>query len=196
MARRIAVLLFDGVEELDFAGPWEVFAAWADQFPDDGIEVQTLATTLDAVRCAKGLSVLPHRTRADAPAAELLIVPGGRGTRPLLHDEATLAWLREQAGRGTVIASVCTGALLLAKAGLLDGRPATTHHGSLQRLRELGRDIDVRPDARFVDDGPVLTAAGVSAGIDLALHLVARLHSVQRARELRHYIQYDPSPPV
>lgn len=196
MARRIAVLLFEGVEELDFAGPWEVLAAWAHQYPQDGIEVETIAATRAPLRCAKGLSVVPHDTLADAPPAELLIVPGGRGTRPLLHDEPLLAWLREQAARGTVIASVCTGALLLAKAGLLDGRPATTHHGSLQRLRELGRDIDVRPEARFVDDGAVLTAAGVSAGIDLALHLVARLHSRERARELRHYIQYDPDPPV
>ncbi len=196
MARRIAVLLFEGVEELDFAGPWEVLAAWAHQYPQDGIEVETIAATRAPLRCAKGLSVVPHDTLADAPPAELLIVPGGRGTRPLLHDEPLLAWLREQAARGTVIASVCTGALLLAKAGLLDGRPATTHHGSLQRLRERGRDIDVRPEARFVDDGAVLTAAGVSAGIDLALHLVARLHSRERARELRHYIQYDPDPPV
>lgn len=194
--RRIAVLLFEGVEELDFAGPWEVLAAWADQFPDDGIEVFTIADLAGPIRCAKGLRVLADHRREAAPAFDLLVVPGGRGTRPLLKDDAMLAWLRDLAERGVTIASVCTGALVLAKAGLLDGKPATTHHGSLSLLAELGRDIDVQPDARFVDNGTVMTAAGVSAGIDLALHLVMRMHSVERARQVRRYIQYDPSPPI
>ncbi|MBL8944208.1 MAG: DJ-1/PfpI family protein [Myxococcales bacterium] len=194
--RRIAVLLFEGVEELDFAGPWEVLAAWADQFPDDGIEVFTIADLAGPIRCAKGLQVLADHRREAAPAFDLLILPGGRGTRPLLKDDAMLAWLRDLAERGVTIASVCTGALVLAKAGLLDGKPATTHHGSLTLLAELGRDIDVQPDARFVDNGTVMTAAGVSAGIDLALHLVMRMHSVERARQVRRYIQYDPSPPI
>jgi transcriptional regulator GlxA family with amidase domain len=92
--------------------------------------------------------------------------------------------------------SVCPGALVYAAAGLLDGRPATTWWGALDRLGELGDAIDVRPDDRWVDSGEVVTAAGVSAGIDMALHLVARLHSVERAREVRRYIQYDPEPPV
>jgi transcriptional regulator GlxA family with amidase domain len=92
--------------------------------------------------------------------------------------------------------SVCTGSLVYADAGLLDGRPATTHWGSLELLATLGEGIDVRPDARYVDDGQIVTAAGVSAGIDMALHLVARLHSPQRAAEVRRAIQYDPQPPV
>jgi transcriptional regulator GlxA family with amidase domain len=95
-----------------------------------------------------------------------------------------------------LLASVCTGSLVLADAGLLDGLPATTHWGSLDTLEKLGTGIEVRPDDRFVDNGAVVTAAGVSAGIDMALHLVARLHSPQRAREVRRYIQYDPQPPV
>ena len=94
------------------------------------------------------------------------------------------------------MSSVCTGSLVLAAAGLLDGRPATTHWGSLELLPTLGNEIEVRPDDRFVDTGDVITAAGVSAGIDMALHLVARLHSPERAREVRRYIQYDPEPPV
>jgi transcriptional regulator GlxA family with amidase domain len=92
--------------------------------------------------------------------------------------------------------SVCTGSLVYADAGLLDGRPATTWYGALERLAELGTGVEVDPDARFVDDGDVVTAAGVSAGIDMALHLVARFHSPERAREVRRYIQYDPEPPV
>jgi transcriptional regulator GlxA family with amidase domain len=127
---------------------------------------------------------------------DVLVYPGGRGTRTELEDAAVLDWIRGIAGNASVVASVCTGSLVLAAAGLLDGRPATTHWGSLEVLPTLGKDIEVRPEDRFVDTGDVITAAGVSAGIDMALHLVSRLHSPERAREVRRYIQYDPEPPV
>ena len=191
----IGIALFDGAEELDWAGPWEVLAAWAQQFPDDGVHVFTLARENREITCAKGLRVLPHETWETAPAMDVLVYPGGRGTRAELADEAVLDWMRGIASQA-VVASVCTGSLVLAAAGLLDGRPATTHWGSLETLPTLGKEIEVRPDDRFVDTGEVITAAGVSAGIDMALHLVARLHSPERAREVRRYIQYDPEPPV
>jgi transcriptional regulator GlxA family with amidase domain len=193
---RIAVFLFDGAEELDWAGPWEVLAAWAEQHPDDGIEVFTVAREDGPVTCAKGLRVLPDRTWDTAPPAQVLVYPGGRGTRPQVHDEEILGWVRRTADGGALMTSVCTGSLVYAAAGLLDGRPATTHWGALDLLADLGTDVEVRPDDRFVDTGAVITAAGVSAGIDMALHLVSRLHSVERAREVRRYIQYDPEPPV
>jgi len=192
----IGVALFEGAEELDWAGPWEVLAAWALQWPDDGVHVFTLAREDRPVTCAKGLRVLPDETWETAPPLDVLVYPGGRGTRRELQDEAVLDWIRDLAAGDTVVASVCTGSLVLAAAGLLDGKPATTHWGSLELLPTLGREIEVRPDDRFVDNGNVLTAAGVSAGIDMALHLVARLHSTERAREVRRYIQYDPEPPV
>jgi transcriptional regulator GlxA family with amidase domain len=192
----IGVGLFDGAEELDWAGPWEVLAAWATQWPDDGVRVLTLAREAGTITCAKGLRVVPDETWEGAPPLDVLVYPGGRGTRRELADEAVLDWVRGIAAVGTVVSSVCTGSLVLAAAGLLDGRPATTHWQSLELLPTLGREIDVRPDDRFVDDGNVITAAGVSAGIDMALHLVARLHSPERAREVRRYIQYDPEPPV
>jgi transcriptional regulator GlxA family with amidase domain len=192
----IGVALFDGAEELDWAGPWEVLAAWAKQWPDDGVRVFTVARSEELVTCAKGLRVLPDETWDTAPALDVLVYPGGRGTRRELGDEAVLNWIRGAAEGGTVVASVCTGSLVLAAAGLLDGKPATTHWQSLELLPTLGRDIEVRPADRFVDNGNVITAAGVSAGIDMALHLVARLHSPERAREVRRYIQYDPEPPV
>ena len=196
MATTIGVALFDGAEELDWAGPWEVLAAWAEQWPGDGVRVFTLARSDGVVTCAKGLRVLPDETWETAPPLDVLVYPGGRGTRAELKDEAVLEWVRGLAGQGAVVASVCTGSLVLAAAGLLDGRPATTHWQSLELLPTLGRDIEVRPGDRFVDTGEVITAAGVSAGIDMALHLVARLHSPERAREVRRYIQYDPEPPV
>ena len=192
----IGVALFEGAEELDWAGPWEVLAAWALQWPDDGVHVFTLAREDRPVTCAKGLRVLPDETWETAPPLDVLVYPGGRGTRRELQDEAVLDWIRGLAAGETVVASVCTGSLVLAAAGLVDGKPATRHWGSLELLPTLGREIEVRPDDRFVDNGNILTAAGVSAGIDMALHLVARLHSTERAREVRRYIQYDPEPPV
>ncbi len=192
---RIGILLFEGAEELDWAGPWEVLSAWAHQH-QDGVEVFMIAHSLAPVTCAKGLRVLPDKTVAEAGALDVVIVPGGRGTRALIDDQATHEWLHGLAKRGTLITSVCTGSLVLAGAGLLRNRPATTWWGAFDRLRALDGTIEVRPAARFVDSGAVVTGAGVSAGIDMALHLVARLHSVERAREVRRYIQYDPEPPV
>ena len=193
---RIAIALFEGAEELDWAGPWEVLAAWAQQWPDDGVDVFTVARTNDAVTCAKGLRVLPDRTWDDAGAVDVLVYPGGMGTRRELHDDDVLAWLRNVRTSGTLMTSVCTGALVYAAAGFLSGRPATTYWSALPLLAELDPTIELRPDDRFVDSGEIITAAGVSAGIDMALHLVIRLHSPERAREVRRYIQYDPEPPV
>jgi transcriptional regulator GlxA family with amidase domain len=173
-----------------------VLAAWAQQFPEDGVRVLTVAREPGPVTCAKGLRVLPDETWETAPPLDVLVYPGGRGTRAQLGDEEVRGWLRGIAHSGALVTSVCTGSLVLADAGLLDGRPATTHWGSLEMLPTLGRDIEVRPEDRFVDSGDIVTAAGVSAGIDMALHLVARLHSPERAREVRRYIQYDPEPPV
>ena len=192
----IAVALFPGAEELDFAGPWEVLSAWSRLAPDDGVEVVTVAEDVAPLRCAKGLTVVAERTWAELGPVDVLVLPGGRGTRPLLDDSSFLDRLRQLATAGTLMTSVCTGSLVYAGAGLLDGRPATTHWASLDELARLGTGIDVRPDDRFVDTGQVVTASGVSAGIDMALHLVARLASVERARSVRRYIQYDPAPPV
>ena len=189
---RIAIALWDGVEELDFAGPFEVLTAWS-RMSERPISVRTVASSAAAVRCAHDLRVVPDTTWADVGKLDLLVLPGG-DTRPLQADDGFLERLRGVAGSGTLMTSVCTGALVYAKAGLLDGRPATTHWSALDRLADLGVNVD--REARFVDDGDVVTAAGVSAGIDMALHLVARLESVERAQEVRRYIQYDPQPPV
>lgn len=193
---RIGVYLFDGAEELDWAGPWEVLAAWAQLCPDDGVEVFTLARERRDVRCAKGLQVRADHTWEDTPPIDTLVYPGGPGAAHHLGDEAVRRWLRGLADGDTLVTSVCSGALVLADAGLLDDRQATTHWADIDQLGGLGRGIDVQPEARFVDAGSVITAAGVSAGIDMALHLVARLHSTQRARQVRRYIQYEPAPPV
>lgn len=196
---RIGVLLFDGVEELDWVGPWEVLTMWAALSRRDGgqpVEVVSVAASLDPVTCAKGARALPDVVWDDLGAADVLVVPGGRGTRTLQDDAALLDRLRALHDGGTWLVSVCTGALLLAAAGLLDGLPATTHHGALSELAEIAPSVDIRADERFVDNGTLLTAAGVSAGIDVALHLVHRLAGTEAARAVRSAIQYDPEPPV
>jgi transcriptional regulator GlxA family with amidase domain len=141
------------------------------------------------------MRVEPDETWATAPPIDVLVYPGGMGTRDQLGDERIRSWVRDVAQRGALMTSVCTGSLVYADAGLLDGRPATTHWASLDQLAALGTGIQVRPEDRFVDSGEIITASGVSAGIDMALHLVRRLHSEERARQVRRYIQYDPQPP-
>jgi transcriptional regulator GlxA family with amidase domain len=194
--RHLGILLFDEVEELDAVGPYEVLAAWARYFPDDGCTVTTMSSTGDAVTGANGLTIVPHAAAADVPALDVLVYPGGWGTRALLADPAHLDWVRAQRERVPLLATVCTGSLVLAAAGLLAGRPATTHWASLDTLSELDPTIDVRRDVRYVDDGDVVTSAGISAGIDMALHLVARLASTETAVAVRRGLQYDPAPPV
>jgi transcriptional regulator GlxA family with amidase domain len=194
--RHIGILLFDGVEELDAVGPWEVLSYWTRSHPEDGWRVSLLSRDGGAVDCAKGMVIGAHHAIADAPALDVLLHPGGQGTRPLMRDEAHLDWVRGQRAQVPLMTSVCTGSLVYAAAGLLAGRPATTYWGALDLLAATDPTIDVRPGDRFVDDGDVVTSSGVSAGIDMALHLVARLAGVDRSREARRGIQYDPEPPV
>jgi len=195
MAKTIGIVLFDDVEELDAVGPWEVLAYWTRTWPDDGWRVLTVAPQGGVVTCAKGLRIVADHRFDDAPPLDVVVHPGGRGTRPQLIDEGHLRWVRDQAASAELMTSVCTGSLVYAAAGLLRDRPATTHWASLDLLATLDPTIQLRPEARFVDDGEVITSAGVSAGIDMALHLAIRLAGVERAREVRRGIQYDPEPP-
>jgi len=194
--RHIAILLFDGVEELDAVGPWEVLSFWTINHPEDGWDVTCLSEGGADVTGAKTLVLGAHRAVDDAPALDVLIHPGGRGTRRLMIDSGHLEWVRAQRAAVPVMASVCTGSLVYAAAGLLAGRPATTHWASLNLLSEIDPTVKTDVDARYVDDGDLVTSAGVSAGIDMALHLVARFAGTDRAREVRRGIQYDPRPPV
>lgn len=196
IGKHIGILLFADVEELDAIGPWEVLSYWTRNFPEDGYSVSCLSRFGGLVRCAKGLTVQADHSYADAPPLEVLVYPGGQGTRAHLTDESQLDWVRRQRTDVPLMTSVCTGSLVYAAAGLLAGRPATSHWGALDRLAELDTSIQVRPDERFVDDGDLITSAGISAGIDMALHLVARLAGADRGRQVRRGIQYDPAPPV
>jgi transcriptional regulator GlxA family with amidase domain len=189
----IGIWIWDGVEELDFAGPYEVLTAWALMAADERtISVRLVAASTDPVTCSHGLRVIPDVALSELGGVDLFLHPGGQ-VGPLLEDDGFQGQLRERAN-DTLMTSVCNGALVYAKAGLLTGRPAATHWSAVEPLAELGADVD--PEARFVDDGDVVTSAGVSAGIDMALHLVRRLHDEEMARRVRRYIQYEPAPPV
>jgi transcriptional regulator GlxA family with amidase domain len=185
------VLLFNDAEELDFAGPWEVFA----QARTEGDRVVTIAERAEPVRAAKGMTVVPDHSFDDAPALDVLVVPGGAGTRSAHgNNPATLDWIKKVAADCTWVTSVCTGALLLDAAGLVAGRNVTTHWGFIEQLRARG-NATVLENVRYVRDGNVVTAAGVSAGIDMALWVVGQLYGVPHARAVQRFMEYDPAPP-
>ncbi|GAB4573517.1 MAG: DJ-1/PfpI family protein [Anaerolineae bacterium] len=189
--KRIAILLFDEVEVLDFAGPFEVFsvAARINDPQHPAFEVVTVATKTP-ISARGGLQVIPHHLLADCPPLDILLVPGGWGTRPLMGDEALLEWLATRAQEVELLLSVCTGSLLLGKAGLLDGLRATTHHSALDLLRRTAPAVTVDETARFVDNGRIITSAGIAAGIDMALHVVASLLGEAHARATAEYMEY------
>lgn len=192
MARNVAILVFDAVEVLDFCGPLEVFGATG---PRDSAArpffVYTVAEQAGPVMARHNLSVNPTFTIADCPQPDILLIPGGRGTRSLVHHERLLNWIKEQAEQVELLLSVCTGALLLAKVGLLEGLSATTHFAAFEELRALAPHTTLCPDKRYVDNGRIVLSAGVSAGIDMALYVVGRLLGEERANETARYIQYD-----
>jgi len=194
MAITTGILLFPDAEELDFAGPWEVFTAAAMFGPGQGDRVVTIAERVEPIRCAKGLRVVPDASFADAPPLDVVLVPGGQGTRREVENPALIDWLRKVGASCRWVTSVCTGTLLLHEAGFARGRRVTTHWGFVSALRERG-DVEVLERVRYVRDGNVVTAAGVSAGIDMALWLVGQLHGPAHARAVQHYIEYEPAPP-
>ncbi|MFI6390009.1 DJ-1/PfpI family protein [Nonomuraea sp. NPDC050547] len=187
------LLIFEGAEELDFAGPWEVFTASA-MLRDQGDTAVLIAEREGPVRCAKGMRVLPDHTLDDHPPLDVLLVPGGMGTRREVGNPAVTGWITKVSAEAAWVTGVCTGALLLHEAGPARNRRVATHHAFEDTLQARG-EITVVRDARYVVDGNLVTSQGVSAGIDMALWLIGRLHGRDHARAVRRYIQYEPAPP-
>lgn len=171
----VAILLFEDIEVLDFAGPFEVFNVTAELNEPAPFHVYTIAESASPIKTRGKLSVNPNYSIYSMPAADILIVPGGAGSRALLTKPYLLDWLRVQAAQVKHLMSVCTGALVLGKAGLLDGLTVTTHHDNLDDLRQLVSADTQVIETRYVDNGHILTAGGISAGIDLSLYLVRNL---------------------
>jgi len=199
----IGIVLFPHAEELDFVGPWEVFtmaqhAAMPDFDPassKDDLGVYLIAESAEPVRCAKGMRVLPDYTFDTAPRLDVVLVPGGMGTRTEIENPVLLEWLAKVSAQCEWVTSVCTGSMLLHGAGLTSGKRITTHWGFVDALRELATESTVLDNVRYVRDGNVVTAAGVSAGIDMALWLTGQIWSVEHARNTQRFIEYDPAPP-
>jgi transcriptional regulator GlxA family with amidase domain len=189
MRRHVAILIFPEVEVLDFAGPFEVFAV-TNELIADTFHTFTVAEAPGSVRARNGLKVVPDFTLETAPPPQILVVPGGAGTRPLLRKPAVLEWIRQRARKAEIVASVCTGSLVLAQAGLLNNLRATTHHENFAELAALAPNTDVDQSCRFTDNGQVLTSAGIAAGIDLSLHIVSRLLGEAVATQTARYMEY------
>ena len=190
-SRHLAILIFPDVEVLDFCGPYEVFSVANHFVTTPPFTVFTIAEHAGPVITHNGLSVNPHYQLTDCPKPDILLVPGGRGTRAQLNNSGLIEWIKEIAAKAELVFSVCTGSLLLAKAGLLNGLETTTHHGSLDLLRELAPNATVHSDRRYIDNGRVICSAGISAGIDMSLHVVARLHGADVAAKAAQQMEYN-----
>ena len=188
---RAAILLFDAVEVLDFAGPFEVFGIARTPQGAPAFEPVTVALAARPVTARNGLTVLPACTPDTLGRVDILVVPGGFGTRRELHNPPMLEFIRRASAPAALTLSVCTGALLLGAAGLLQGKAATTHWAAMDELRALDCGAVLHPEARIVDNGALVVSAGVSAGIDAALHIVARMHGEAIARQTARHMQYD-----
>jgi len=188
--RHVGVLVFDEAEVLDVAGPYEVFSIAGRRSGLEPFKVSLVAPREGSVALRNGFVVEPHHTIENAPPIDLLLIPGGYGTRRELTNETLLEWIRTRAAKAELVLSVCTGSLLLGKAGLLDGLAATTHHGAVDLLRQISPSSLVDPRERFIDNGRVITSAGVSAGVDMALHVVDRLLGEELALEAAHYMEW------
>jgi transcriptional regulator GlxA family with amidase domain len=202
----VGILLFPDVEILDFFGPFHVFSRAARSPRTEGGPERWLFTVLGIAETAdlitsragpslgghgRGLQVQPHCTLDDHPPLDIVVVPGGPGTWPVLEHPVVLDWIAAQHRAGVLTTSVCTGALLLGAVGLLDGKRATTHWLVTEELRQRWPETEVVRETRVVDEGQVITSAGVSAGIDMALHVVARLHGVEIAHRTARFMEYD-----
>ena len=196
--QRVGILVFPDVEVLDFCGPFEVFsvARLNEQNRAEELspfEVVLVASNRDIIRTTGGMRVQPDHDLASCPRLDILVVPGGRGTRREVDNERLVNWIRSQAVNLELLTSVCTGSFLLGQAGLIDNRRATTHWSSLERLRTTFPAVRVEDHLHVVEDGNIITSAGISAGIDMALRIVARIHGEEVARATARYMEYSYS---
>ncbi|MCP4159947.1 MAG: DJ-1/PfpI family protein [Deltaproteobacteria bacterium] len=187
--KNLAILIFDDMEVMDFAGPFEVFSVTDELSNHELLNVYTVGQKA-TIRAKNGLKVVPDYSPESCPVPDYLIIPGGSGTRPLLEDDKLLDWIVQVADNCENVLSVCTGSLVLAKAGLLKGLKATTHHEVIGELEEMAPETEIVKDQRFVDNGKILTSAGVAAGIDMSLYMVSRLYGEEMAVKIAKYIEY------
>ncbi|MFH1583956.1 MAG: DJ-1/PfpI family protein [Actinomycetota bacterium] len=193
-SRNVAILIFNDVEVLDFCGPFEVFSVTKRRDKIIPFNVYTVAEKLEPIVARNDLSVNPKYTISDCPQPDILLIPGGYGARIEMNNKILIDWMRKCSQKAELVLSVCTGALLLAKAGLLEGLVATTHHEAIDLLREIAPNTTIQKGKRFVDNGKFILSAGVSAGIDMSLYVIAKLLGEEQAIKTAQIIEYDWKP--
>jgi len=189
--RNVAILLFNDVEVLDFAGPFEVFSVTAELNNYECFTVYTVAEKPEAITAVNGLSVNPRYCFVNCPRPDILIIPGGIGSRTAMNNPRIVEWVKASSQQAELVLSVCSGARILAKSGLLDGLVATTHREVIAHLRELAPHATIRENVRFVDTGKIMTSGGISAGIDLSFHVVEKLLGAETAAKTARYMEYN-----
>ncbi len=192
--RNVAILIFDDVEVLDFAGPFEVFAVTSELNNYEPFNVFLVAEAKGTLKAVNGLKVVSDYGLAHCPKPDILVVPGGVGTRSQMNNQSLITWIEKVYNQAELVMSVCTGARLLAKAGLLDGLEITTHHEAYEELRQLVPTALVNEQKRFIERGKIITTGGISAGIDGSLYVVAKLLGQESARKTATYMEYDWQP--
>ena len=188
--KKVAILIFDNVEVLDFAGPFEVFSVSRTPKGEKLYDVSLIAEKEELIRARNNFLVQPNLTTDSREKFDMVVVPGGYGTRPLLQNEKIKAWIKTQFEEVELMLSVCTGSLVLGSAGLLDDLSATTHHMAFDELKAVAPNTEIIQLVKYVDNGKVITAAGISAGIEMALHVVERHHGKEQAELTARYMEY------
>ena len=188
---QVGILLFNRVELLDFAGPYEVFSVTSELNNHEMFHVFTISADGKKIKTVNGLTVLPDYSFSNHPPVDILIIPGGIGTRDEFVNPATLAWVQKNSLTAAITMSVCSGTRILAVLGLLDHREATTHHEVMEHVQELAPTAILTAEKRFVDNETVMTSGGISAGIDLALHIVEKLYGEATAHKTIRYMEYS-----
>ena len=191
----VGIFLFNEVEVLDFAGPFEVFSV-TEVNEEKTFTVYTVSENGEMITARNGLKVQPDYSIENLPPVDILIIPGGLGARKYeIKNEIVIKWIRQQMKEVKLMTSVCTGALLLAKAGLLEGLKATTHWASIEKFKNEFQNVEIIENVKFVDEGHIITSAGISAGINMAFHIVKNLLGVHVAEDTAKRMEYDISLP-
>ncbi|HDR6268395.1 TPA: DJ-1/PfpI family protein [Bacillus cereus] len=191
----VGIFLFNEVEVLDFAGPFEVFSV-TEVNEEKPFTVYTVSENGEMITARNGLKIQPDYSIENLPPVDILIIPGGLGAREYeIKNEIVIKWIRQQMKEVTLMTSVCTGALLLAKAGLLEGLKATTHWASIEKFQNEFQNVEVIENVKFVDEGHIITSAGISAGINMAFHIVKNLLGMHVAEDTAKRMEYDISLP-
>lgn len=192
--KKVAILIYDEVELLDFCGPYEVFSITGKRDNIHPFKVYTVSEKAEPNLTSNKLSINPHYVFSDCPDPDILVIPGGLGSRREMHNSVVLDWVVCAAQNAELVLSVCTGALILARAGLLKGLSATTHHNAINLLREIAPDTTVYDNKRFIDNGKIILSAGISAGIDMSFYVLAKLLGEKQAQETAYHMEYDWKP--